>query len=162
MVSHLNVKLLQKFSDSYGIIKFLLLQDNPNTKKYFDLILQAECHLEKRRNTDIWLDYNKNIVQPIINSNILKYLSNGLEINEDFLQRLCAIIDVNSFEIRAPDSGSMKSVYIYGSLMSHDCMANASIAIDDKYCIKIYANQDIKIGEIIKICYTNVLLVSIF
>lgn len=159
-ISNLVCKDIKQYSDTYGILKFLLLQENPETQQHFATILQAESHVEKRRNTQMWHYYDKNIVQPIMTSGILKYLTHGEEINTGFLQRLCALIDVNSFEIRAPDTGSMKGVYIGGALLSHDCMANTCIAIDDKYCMKIYANRAIKIGEIITNCYTNILLVS--
>lgn len=123
-------------------------------------ILLAESHLDERRNTKIWHYYRKNVVEPILQSGIVKFLSDREEINEEFLQRLCALIDVNSFEIRAPDRGSMRGVYVKGALLSHDCVANTCIAIDDKYCIKIYASRDIRAGEIITNCYTNILLVS--
>lgn len=158
-ISAVDIKILQKFPDIYGILKFLLLQDNPTTEEHFNTILQAEHHLEQRRDTEIWKYYTNNVVDPILKSGIRKCLSNGSQINAEFLHRLCALIDVNSFEIRAPDSGSMKGVYVKGALLSHDCVANTCIAIDDKYCMKIYANRAIKCGEVVTNCYTNILLV---
>ncbi|KAM7343123.1 uncharacterized protein ACRADG_010265 [Cochliomyia hominivorax] len=154
----LDIKNLQEHPDTYGLIKFLLLQENPQTKPHFITILLAESHLDERRNTKIWSYYDTHVIQPILQSGIIKYFSDKDLINEEFLQRLCALIDVNSFEIRAPDNGSMRGVYVKGALLSHDCLANTCIAIDEKYAIKIYANRDIKAGEIITNCYTNILL----
>lgn len=160
-MTNLDCNLLKRFNECYGIIKCLLLQENPETKSYFDLMLQAECYLEQRRNTDIWSHYNTNVVQPIMKSRLTEYLSHGSQINEDFLQRLCALIDVNGFEIRAPDSGCMKGVYLQGTVLTHDCTPNTQVAIDDKYCMKIYASRAIEAGETVTNCYTNVLLVCI-
>ncbi|XP_065368686.1 SET domain-containing protein SmydA-8-like [Calliphora vicina] len=157
-MTDLNIHNLKQHPDTYGLIKFLLLQENPLTQQHFLTILQAENHMEQRRNTPIWLYYSKNAIQPILQSGILNYLSYASQINEEFLQCLCGFIDVNSFEIRAPDVGSMKGVYVKGALLSHDCMANTCIAIDDKYCMKIYANRAIEAGEIVTNCYTNILL----
>lgn len=136
------------------------MRENPETREHFKIVLQAESHLEQRRNSKIWQYYDKCVVRPILNSGLLLGFTNSKEIQEDFLQNLCSLIDVNSFEIRAPDDGFMKAVYIQAALLSHDCMANTCLAIDDKYCMKIYANRAIQMNEIITNCYTNILLVS--
>ncbi|XP_005188644.2 uncharacterized protein LOC101899433 [Musca domestica] len=157
-MENLNCDLLKRNTECYGIIKCLLLQENPDTKAYFDSMLEADCYLEERRGSDIWSHYHVNVVEPLMKSNILKYLRHGERVDEDFLQRLCALIDVNGFEIRAPDYGTMKGVYLRGTILTHDCTPNTQIAIDDKYCMKIYASRAIEAGEIVTNCYTNVLL----
>ncbi|XP_073812483.1 SET domain-containing protein SmydA-8-like [Musca autumnalis] len=157
-MENLNCDLLKRNTECYGIIKCLLLQENPETKSYFDTMLEADCYLEERRGTEIWSHYDANVVKPLLKSNILKYLTHGAEVNEDFIQRLCALIDVNGFEIRAPDYGTMKGVYLRGTILTHDCTPNTQVAIDDKYCMKIYASRTIEPGETITNCYTNVLL----
>ncbi|XP_013099949.2 SET domain-containing protein SmydA-8 [Stomoxys calcitrans] len=157
-MKNLDCDLLKKFGECYGIVKCLLLQENPETRPYFERMLVAECYLEQRRGTDIWKHYNVNVVKPLMKCGILKYLSHGSQVNDDLIQRLCALIDVNGFEIRAPDGGSMKGVYIQATLLSHDCTPNTEIAIDDKYCMKIYANREIQADEAVTNCYTNVLL----
>ncbi|XP_075166931.1 uncharacterized protein LOC142239052 [Haematobia irritans] len=157
-MTNLDYDLLKKFGECYGIIKCLLLQENPETCSYFDRMMTAECYLDKRRGTDIWKHYNANVVKPLMKSRISEYLTHGSKLNEDFIQRLCALIDVNGFEIRAPDEGAMKGVYIQATILGHDCTPNTEIDIDDKYCMKIYANREINAGENVTNCYTNVLL----
>uniref|UniRef100_A0A1B0BYW9 SET domain-containing protein n=1 Tax=Glossina palpalis gambiensis TaxID=67801 RepID=A0A1B0BYW9_9MUSC len=97
------------------------------------------------------------IYEPIIKSGFAKYLRFASIINKDFLQLLCALIDVNAFEIRAPDGNPMKGLYVQGALLSHDCVANTVISIDNSYRMKIYASQEIEPGQITN-CYINVLL----
>ena len=160
MSATLNIEMLKVYPETYGFIKFLLLRENPETQQHFTVVLQAESHLEQRRNSKIWQYHDKCVIQPIINSGLLTGFTNANEIHEDFLQNLCSLIDVNSFEIRAPDTGFMKAVYVQAALLSHDCMANTCLAIDDKYCMKIYANRAIKMNETVTNCYTNILLVS--
>uniref|UniRef100_A0A1A9X3N9 SET domain-containing protein n=1 Tax=Glossina brevipalpis TaxID=37001 RepID=A0A1A9X3N9_9MUSC len=148
---------LVKYNETYGIIKCLLIKENAKTEKYFEQFMEAESHLEQRRNTVIWREHQRNIVEPIIKSGFINYLRFASIINEDFLQLLCALVDVNAFEIRAPDGHTMRGIYLQGALLSHDCTANTVVSIDDYYCMKIYANQDIKCGQIITNCYINVL-----
>uniref|UniRef100_A0A1A9UZ37 SET domain-containing protein n=1 Tax=Glossina austeni TaxID=7395 RepID=A0A1A9UZ37_GLOAU len=149
---------LIKCNETYSIIKCLLIKENIKTEKYFAQFLEAESHIEQRRNSVIWWEHQRNVVEPIIKSGFANYLRFASIINEDFLQLLCALIDVNAFEIRAPDGNPMKGLYVQGALLSHDCIANTVISIDDSYCMKIYASQEIEPGQIITNCYINVLL----
>ncbi|XP_065369562.1 SET domain-containing protein SmydA-8-like [Calliphora vicina] len=149
---------LKKFPDCYGIIKCLLLSENPEGKEDFSKILQLMSHLEKRRKSAIWQERNKQIVQPILKSNLKNYFQLGCKLDEEFLQHLCGVLDVNTYEIRAPDVASMSGLYLKGSLLAHQCCPNANVAIDDLYRIKIYANRDIDKEEMVTNCYTNVLL----
>ncbi|KAL9875751.1 SET domain-containing protein SmydA-8-like isoform 1-T1 [Glossina fuscipes fuscipes] len=149
---------LIKYNETYSIIKCLLIKENIKTEKYFAQFLEAESHIEQRRNSVIWRKYQQNIVEPIIKSGFAKYLRFASIINEDFLQLLCALIDVNAFEIRAPDGNPMKGLYVQAALLSHDCVANTVISIDSSYRMKIYASQEIEPGQIITNCYINVLL----
>lgn len=151
---------LKKFPDTYGIIKCLLLSEIPEGKEDFNRILKLESHLEKRRKLPIWQERNKNIVQPILKSNLKKYLQLADKLDEEYLQHLCGVLDVNTYEIRAPDMAPMSALYLKGSLLAHQCCPNANVAIDEMYRIKIYANRDIDKEEMVTNCYTNVLLVS--
>ncbi|KAM7342415.1 SET and MYND domain containing, arthropod-specific, member 6 [Cochliomyia hominivorax] len=157
-MSELKYEELKKSTDTYGIIKCLLLSENPEGKKDFNKILELESHLEKRRKTDVWQERNKKIIQPILKSNLKNYLQLADKLDEEYLQHLCGVLDVNTYEIRAPDEASMSALYINASLLSHDCCPNANVAIDEMYRIKIYANRDIAQEEMVTNCYTNVLL----
>ncbi|XP_059225220.1 SET domain-containing protein SmydA-8 [Stomoxys calcitrans] len=150
--------LLKKHLDTYGLLRCLLLQENPETREHFERMLNMESHLEKRRNTPIWQQHNKEIIQPLIKSNILKGLQMAESINEDLLQKICSIWDVNSHEIRAPDTAAMRGLYVNVSLLAHHCCPNANQAIDDQYRMKVYANRDIGKDEMVTNSYTNLLL----
>ncbi|XP_061391829.1 SET domain-containing protein SmydA-8-like [Musca vetustissima] len=152
------VELLKKFFGTYNIIKCLLLYENSTTREYFEKMLLMESHLDKRRNTTIWKDHNRAVIQPLLKSNICQHLAISQRINEEFLQHICGIWDVNSYEIRAPDSEAMRALYLNASLLAHNCIPNANQAIDEQYRIKIYANRDIDKDEMITISYTNVLM----
>ena len=161
-MTDLKADALKKYPETYGIIKCLLLSENPEGKDDFQKILQLESHREKRRNTAVWQERNKNVVQPILTSNLNKYLQLGSKIDAEFLQHLCGILDVNTYEIRAPDTAAMSALYLKGSLLAHQCCPNANVAIDEVYRIKIYANRNIDKEEMVTNCYTNILLVSVF
>lgn len=159
-MTDLKADVLKKYPETYGIVKCLLLSENPEGKNDFNKILELESHVDKRRNTPVWQERNKNVVQPILKSNIQKYLQLNSKIDEEFLQQLCGILDVNPFEIRAPDMAAMRGVYLKGSLLAHHCCPNANVAIDELYRIKFYANRDIDKEEMVTNSYTNILLVS--
>lgn len=144
--------IVKRFPATYDLLKCLLLHENPETRDY----------LEERRKRSIWQEDDKEVIQPLLQSNIVKGLGIADRINEDFLQHICGVWDVNSYEIRAPDSASMRGLYLNGSLMTHNCCPNTNQAIDDQYRIKLYANRDIAKNEIITISYTNLLLVSLY
>ncbi|XP_075168028.1 SET and MYND domain containing, arthropod-specific, member 6 [Haematobia irritans] len=150
--------LLKKFLDTYGMLKCLLLHENVETRDHFERMLGMESHLEKRRNTSIWQQHNKEIIQPLMKSNVLKGLEIGERASEDFLQKICSIWDVNSHEIRAPDTASMRGLYVNVSILAHNCCPNANQAIDDQYRMKVYANRDIAKEEMVTNSYTNLLL----
>ncbi|XP_005188645.2 SET domain-containing protein SmydA-8 [Musca domestica] len=152
------VDILKKHFDTYGLLQCLLLHENPQTRKTFGKMLQMEAHLEKRRNTKIWQEHDRDIVQPLLQSNIWRGFEMAPNINGDFLQKILAIWDVNSHEIRAPDAEIMRGLYPQVSLLAHNCCPNANQAIDDQYRMKVYANREIGRGEVVTNSYTNLLL----
>uniref|UniRef100_A0A1B0G1M5 SET domain-containing protein n=1 Tax=Glossina morsitans morsitans TaxID=37546 RepID=A0A1B0G1M5_GLOMM len=149
---------LRKNPESYGLLKLFLLKENPDTAEYFEKILQLESHLDKRRNTTIWQEHNDKVVQPLLHCGMKEYFKYDDTLDEDSIQRLCGILDVNAYEIRAPDQGGMRGLYLNASTITHQCNANANVAIDHQYRIKVYANRDIDKDETISTCYTNILL----
>lgn len=153
---------LRRYPDCYGILKCLLVCENMRLTSLVTELWQLESHLEERQKTPVWKELQTKVVQPLLSSGLLSGLSLSLnaELNEDFLQRLCAIIDVNAFEIRAPDSLALRGLFLTASLFSHKCDANLNVAVDTDYRLKIYTNRDVQQDEILGHCYTNALLVS--
>lgn len=80
----------------------------------------------------------------------------------DFLQRLCGILDVNSFELRSPgrlDALTLRGLYLETSLIAHDCRANTHITVDDRFQLTVYASLPINENDVIYFNYTSSLLV---
>jgi hypothetical protein len=82
----------------------------------------------------------------------------------DFVQRICGILDVNSFEVRGPSSKSgeaerLRGVYLRAALMAHDCVANTHLAVDDDFQMIIHASIPIPRGHPIYFNYTSAMQV---
>ncbi|XP_017024502.1 SET domain-containing protein SmydA-8 [Drosophila kikkawai] len=138
-------------------LKCLLLREHADTLPLYEEMSQMETHLAVRRDTDIWKNYQEQAYAPLEKSGVLKQLQT--EANEDLVQGLLGILDINTFEIRAPEpGGSMRGLYRRAGLFAHSCMPNLVTAIDDERRIKVYSNRFIAAGEILYYCYTNVLL----
>lgn len=115
--------------------------------------MNLEAHLEERRNTHVWKERQEEI-------EILK--SFEFFENDEDLQRLCGIIDVNSFELRSPGTldSALRGLYAEAALMAHDCRGNTHLTVDDDFQLTVYASQSIDEGEPILFNYTSSLLVS--
>lgn len=158
-LSEEQVQLLQADGHSavQPTLKCLLLREHADTLPRYEEMSQMETQLAVRRGTDIWKDYKEHAFLPLERSGVLKQLHS--EANEDLVQGLLGILDINAFEIRAPEpGGSMRGLYRRAGLFAHSCMPNLVTAIDDERRIKVYANRFIAAGEILYYCYTNVLL----
>ncbi|KAK0098482.1 hypothetical protein PV326_008080 [Microctonus aethiopoides] len=125
----------------------------------WEKIISLEAHLEARRGTNVWKDREENII------NVLKSLKiiDKAEENNFFelLQRLCGILDVNSFELRSPgslDNSLLRGLYLEAALMAHDCRGNTHLTVDDDFLLTIYASRPIDEGEVISFNYTSSLL----
>ncbi|XP_052839331.1 LOW QUALITY PROTEIN: SET domain-containing protein SmydA-8 [Drosophila gunungcola] len=156
-LSEEQVKLVQEHSDIQPVLKCLLLKEHPETLPLYEEMTQMETHLAARKGTDIWKHYQEHAFAPLEASGVLRHLQT--EADEDLVQGLLSILDVNAYEIRAPEAGgSMKGLYRRAALFAHSCIPNLVTAIDEERRIKVYANRFIAAGEILYICYTNVLL----
>ena len=76
------------------------------------------------------------------------------EIDTNLVQKLCGILDVNSFELRVPSkfstnslSKSIRGLYLKPSLISHECIGNVMISTDDDYTMTIRAKKTISKNE---------------
>jgi hypothetical protein len=87
---------------------------------------------------------------------------------EERLQRLCGVVDVNTFELRSPGVSStsgtsprlLRGLFPESSFMSHACRANAHVSVDEGFRMSAYAAVAVKAGEVISFNYTSCLLVS--
>lgn len=77
--------------------------DDINLKYQIDEMLNMESHCDERRGTWIWNEHAKNVIQPLRDINIDKIfqlVDAPWTLTDDFLQKLCGILDVNTFEVR--------------------------------------------------------------
>ncbi len=147
------------------LVSELLRQDNINTQVYqFIAPLRYLClppsdrerldklvsHLEQRRNTEIFR---------LVEHNIANFMRNGLKLTQfdsETIQRVCGILDTNSFEIRFRGRVSTRGLYPTASLMNHECIANTRHVFDpDDWRIRILAMKEIQAGERISATYTQ-------
>lgn len=166
-MSGLRVKELLKYNEIYGVVKCLLLWENPLTETYFyqllGPILEQKETLSLRPQAEkdqMQLKRRKALVQSLLASGFCKYLRHCKKITPQFLMDLYSLLEVDGFEIRAPDNQSMSGFYLQGALLAHNCISNTVINIDEFYAMKIYASCDISKNTEITHCYVNVLLVG--
>ncbi|CAK1555740.1 unnamed protein product [Leptosia nina] len=130
------------------------LQKRSNTKGWEEFI-KLETHLDQRRNSSVW-EYYQNTVNFLDSLKLLE----GPE-DKTLVQKVCAVIDVNSFEVRGPPiSGlgyaeTLRGVYMQAALLEHDCIGNTIISINDNNVLLCHASTDIKKGEMIFYNYTD-------
>lgn len=82
----------------------------------------------------------------------------------EFVQKICGILDVNSFEFRGPPSKSgetevLRGIYRRAALMAHDCVANTHLAVGDDFEMSIHASVPIPLGHPIYFNYTSAMQV---
>ncbi|XP_059048727.1 SET domain-containing protein SmydA-8-like [Achroia grisella] len=115
--------------------------------------MQLETHIEKRKNTSVW-QYYQNTVKFIESLDL-----DGVDTN--LVQKVCAAVDVNSFDVRGPRipvigcSEILRGIYLKTSLMAHDCVGNTHLSINDNNLLVCHARIDIKKGDIIYFNYTD-------
>ncbi|XP_015126796.1 SET domain-containing protein SmydA-8 [Diachasma alloeum] len=117
-------------------------------------LMGLEAHLEDRKDTRVWQDRQETVVD------VLRRL--GLAENADnVLQRICGIVDVNSFELRSPgtlENSPLRGLYPKAALMAHDCRGNTHLTVDDDFNLTVYASLSIDKGAPILFNYTSSLL----
>jgi len=86
------------------------------------------------------------------------------------MEKVCGILDVNSFELRGPNPALMtepapgerlRGVYLDAALLAHDCIGNTHLSVDDTFYITVYASVPIPAGQPIFFNYASSLEVSI-
>ncbi|KDR18205.1 Protein msta, isoform A, partial [Zootermopsis nevadensis] len=136
-------------------LRCLLQLRNSSTDSKWTSFLELESHDEKRRGTLIWRDHQLNVIDVLQSHGLLT-----LAEDTDCVQRICAILDVNSFELRGPPTKSgererLRGVYLKAALMAHDCVANTHLAVDDDFQMTVHASITIPQGHPIYFNYTS-------
>lgn len=129
--------------------------------------MRLESHISKRRDTWIWRMHKLNVERVLQEAGQLT----EEDIQEEIIQKICGILDVNSFEVRpielknyvqnvSGEGNFLRGVYLQAALMAHDCVGNTHLAVDDDFCMFVHASTPIAEGDTIFFNYTNALLVS--
>lgn len=119
-----------------------------------------EDHSTKRRNTEVWQEREENVVNVFRK---LKLIEENDENAGELVQKICGILDVNSFELRSPGGigeSPLRGLYIKTALIAHECRGNTHITVDDKFQLTVFASLPIQQGETICFNYTSSLLGS--
>lgn len=61
----------------------------------FEEIVKLEAHLEKRRDTAIWRRHRISVEDVLKETNLITQK----DVEEELVQKICGILDVNSFEV---------------------------------------------------------------
>ncbi|XP_043275189.1 uncharacterized protein [Venturia canescens] len=123
-------------------------------------VLEMEAHIEERRDTPIWNNRRVNVIEVLRGLGLVPEESTH---EPDLLQRLCSILDVNSFELRPPgglEDSPLRGLYPNTAVMAHECIRNTHITVDDKFQLTVYASLPIEADQPIFVNYTSPLLGS--
>ncbi|XP_072750457.1 uncharacterized protein [Anoplolepis gracilipes] len=124
----------------------------------WEKINQMEAHLDKRIGTPVWKEKEIDVVDVIQK---LRIPDKTEPPSAELMQKLCGILDVNTFELRSPgvlDGLLLRGLYIEAILMAHDCRSNTYLTVDDNFQLIVYASVPIKQDEPILFNYTSSLL----
>jgi len=137
-------------------------------------LIAMEAHVQARRQTPAWSFVQRRLA-PHLKTMLHDQwgpadLENG-ELDTELIQRVCGILDINSFEIRiqpdvAHQDGLMsnpllstgevlRGAYHQAALMAHSCVANAQISIGADHQMSVRALVPIRHGDVIYVSYTD-------
>lgn len=102
----------------------ILLQKEKNPKRWENEVSKMEYHPEIRKNTDA---YNTD------NTNIVGYLRGPCKLKdrftEELIQRVCGILEVNSFEAKTAKGHKVRCIYYNAAVLAHSCVPNTTHSI---------------------------------
>ncbi|EAT38341.1 AAEL009757-PA [Aedes aegypti] len=133
-----------------------------SNRERYDEVMTMESRLEERRGTEIWDIHEKFVVKPLMESGIFAEKFEGLEVTGELIQRICGILDANTFEIRGnvdsreSQMGNLaRGLYPKTALMMHSCMPNTLLSVDGYSNVRVFTSAPVKMGEILNISYTR-------
>ncbi|XP_055623111.1 SET domain-containing protein SmydA-8-like isoform X2 [Toxorhynchites rutilus septentrionalis] len=160
--SNLDINFLFNHFNVVTPVRCLLLAESDPEK--FREVMNMEAHLEERRGTEVWDNYGKHTVQPLLECGAFEKLETDVQITEQVIQHICGVFDVNSFEIRgcADDldgqaSNTVRGLYPRTALMTHSCVPNTLISVDGSSSLRLYTTVPVKEGELLYYNYTRCL-----
>lgn len=146
-------------------LRCLLLASDAKRAGAFVACWQLESHCAQRRDTSIWRLHGRQVVEPLLAAMPAMPLA-GRPLPVEyataaFVQRLCGILDVNTFEVRTPTFAEIpvRGLYALAAMMPHDCVSNTFITVDATRNLRVYASVPIAAGETVYNNYTSTLLV---
>lgn len=149
-------------------LKCLLLQYKFPQK--FKDVMAMESHLEDIQKTDLFKEFDVNIVAYLKN-NFLDYLAKYNErakepilsnldgLNAQCLHQICGILETNAMCIRLENSEELNGIYKVGCLLEHSCVPNCYFSFDTSngFKLKVHAGRDIRKDEHLSVMYTHCL-----
>ncbi|XP_071446531.1 SET domain-containing protein SmydA-8-like [Hetaerina americana] len=132
---------------------FLLQWTNP---QQWPAIMALEGHLEERRGTSIWRSVDEGIVRVLCQLGLISAE------DREVLQKICAVLDVNSFEVRGPEGEPLRALYPTAALLAHDCAPSSGIAHEPgSTALVIRAAIDLASGDPITHNYAGALVATL-
>lgn len=102
----------------------MLIAKEKHPDRWENEVRPMEAHNDLRRNSQVWLVNQTNVVDFLLGPCKLKDRA-----TEELLHTLCGIIEVNAFEGRTANGYALRILYPRLAVMSHNCVSNISHAI---------------------------------
>lgn len=148
--------LIEHFS-AFGPLKCLMLLENPERSSVASEILKLPSFSEERRDSDIWKEHENNVVDPLMKSGLIPLLKT-VKVDPELIQKVCGIIDANSFEIRNPSGDPIKGIYSFANNLTHNCTPNTMMAVGFDWKMKIISTVPIESGSSVQSSYVSPLV----
>ncbi|XP_037027904.1 SET domain-containing protein SmydA-8-like [Bradysia coprophila] len=142
--------------DVVTALRFIMLSRDPSKKQIYEEVMRMESHCAQRCGTPIWITHENCVTKPLKLANVIG------EEDAAMIQKYCGIMDVNAFEIRSEtfEEVPIRGLYPKAALLSHDCVGNTFISLDETRSLRIYSSVDIDAGKTIYNNYTFALVLS--
>lgn len=147
--------------------------NNENGVPQLECITPLRLLLESERNVEMWNKevkdmeaHNKIRIQKTQwksdHVNIVDYLRKRLKLerfSEEYIQTICGILEINTFEIRTMKGFTARGLYPTVAMMNHSCVSNTSHSISpNDYRIRLRTTLKIPAGGELYASYTHSLL----
>ncbi|XP_014206919.1 protein msta-like [Copidosoma floridanum] len=147
-------------------LRLWLLKSSDEESSSWKEIERMEAHLEQRRGTDVWREREEQVVDVFRKLGLHHPKTTSDE--DDLVQRICGIVDVNTFEVRVPglySNGSggapLRGLFVEAALMAHECRPTAHVSVDESFNMSVHAALAVPADGIISFNYTSSLLGTI-